>query len=117
MLNVQDNYVKELTEPSFDTSDSDPFFLDRDNIAYFHHGADTVSQLYVLNLKSQDKYRLTNFPISFENLKYNTNKKLLAFSASVYNDIGTLKGTLEKDRQIQETKKDSGLVFDQLMVR
>lgn len=114
---MKDNYVEELTKPSFETSDSDPFFLDQDNVAFFHHGEDEISQIYVLNLKSKEQYRLTNFPISFENIKYNANKKLLAFSASVYNDIGTLGGTLKKDKIIEATKKDTGMVFDQLMVR
>lgn len=120
LLNVDDNTVQELTKPSYDTADSEPFFLDDSHIAYFHHDSELkeeVDQLYVLDLSSRKNYRLTDFPISFGNLKYNSKRKLLAFSASVYNDDGTLEGTLKKDKEIESTKKDTALVFDQLMVR
>ncbi|KAI7897664.1 Alpha/Beta hydrolase protein [Cokeromyces recurvatus] len=119
LLNVEDNTIEELTKPSFDTSDSEPFFLDDSHIAYFHHNDEEVDQLYVLNLdnRQEPSYRLTNFPISFGNVKYNVKHQLLAFSASVYNDEGTLEGTFEKDKQLKETKKDTALVFDELMVR
>jgi acylaminoacyl-peptidase len=111
-----------LTRPSFDTSDSEPFFLDDQHVAYFHHESESkeqVDQLYVLDLKNKEEgpYKLTNFPIAFGNIKYNVDRKLLAFSASVYNDEGTLEGTLKKDKEIESTKKDTALVFDQLMVR
>lgn len=119
-MNIDDNSVQELTRPSFNTSDSEPFFLDEDNVAFFHHDAgssDSVDQLFVLNLKNKEQYRLTDFPISIENVKYNVDKKLLAFSASVYNEDGTLEGTLKKDKLIESTKKDTALVYDELMVR
>ncbi|KAI8078261.1 Alpha/Beta hydrolase protein [Gilbertella persicaria] len=122
LLNIDNNSVEELTKPSFDTSDSEPFFLDDQHIAYFHHDnelKEDVDQLYVIDLenKQESPYRLTDFPISFGNLKYNAQHKLLAFSASVYNDDGTLEGTLKKDKEIKETKKDTALVYDELMVR
>lgn len=96
--------------------------MDDNHIAYFRHDSELkedVDQLYVLDLsnKEQGPYRLTDFPISFGNLKYNSKRKLLAFSASVYNDDGTLEGTLKKDKEIESTKKDTAIVFDQLMVR
>jgi Tol biopolymer transport system component len=122
LLNIQDNSVEELTKPSFNTSDSGPFFLDDEHVAYFHYESESteeVVQLYVLDLKNREEgpYRLTNFPIAFGNIKYNVDRKLLAFSASVYSDDGTLEGTLKKDKEIESTKKDTALVFDQLMVR
>jgi acylaminoacyl-peptidase len=112
--------VEELTPPSLKIADSEPFFLDDDNIAFFHHDADSsakVDQLYVLNLQSKEQYALSNFSISVENVKYHVDKKLLAFSASVYNSEDTLEGTLAKDNAIAAEKKDTGLVYDQLMVR
>lgn len=114
--------MEELTKPSFDTSDSEPFFLDDQHVAYFHHeleSTDEVDQLYVLDIKNKRNgpYKLTNFPIAFGNIKYHVGRKLLAFTASVYNDDGTLEGTLKKDKEIESTKKDTALVFDELMVR
>lgn len=109
-----------MTKPSFDTSDTEPFFLDDEHVAYFHHQTDSdekVDQLYVLNLADKESYRLSNFPISIENIKYNIKNKLLAFSASVYNDVEDLESTLKKDKEIESTKKDTALVYDQLMVR
>lgn len=35
----------------------------------------------------------------------------------VYDDASTLEDTKERDQQLKETKKDSGLAYDQLMVR
>jgi hypothetical protein len=60
---------------------------------------------------------LTDFPIDFSNVKYNAKQQLLAFSAAVYPDKNTLEGTLEKDKYIKENKKDTALVYDELMVR
>ncbi|KAI8968569.1 Alpha/Beta hydrolase protein [Mycotypha africana] len=126
LLNINENSVEELTKPSFEASDSEPFFLDNDHVAYMHHGDNgkedkenesTVDQLYVLNLKNKDSYRLTDFPIPFGNMKYNLEAKLLAFSASVYNEMKTLKETLERDQYIEANKKDTAMVFDELMVR
>lgn len=109
-----------MTEPSYETSDSEPFFLDDSHIAYFHHDQDLkeeVDQLYVLNLADKSPYRLTNFPTAFGNVKYNVDHKLLAFSSAVYPDDGTLEGAAARDKEIAETKKDTGMVFDHLMVR
>ncbi|KAI7888020.1 Alpha/Beta hydrolase protein [Mucor mucedo] len=122
LLNIEKNVVEELTKPSYDISDSEPFFLDDQHIAYFHRDAQNkadVDQLYVLNLsdKGEEPYRLTDFPISFNSLKYNSKRKLLAFSASVYPQEGTLEGTLQKDKEIASTKKDTAMAFDELMVR
>ncbi|KAI9480368.1 MAG: Alpha/Beta hydrolase protein [Benjaminiella poitrasii] len=121
LLNIKENRVEELTKPSLDTADSDPFFLDDSHIAYFHHDAKSegIDQLYVIDLDDRQKssYRLTDFPIPFGNVKYNVKHKLLAFSASVYNDDSTLEDTFEKDKQLKESKKDTALVFDELMVR
>ncbi|KAG1614094.1 hypothetical protein G6F46_007207 [Rhizopus delemar] len=116
LLNIKTNTTETLTEPSYETSDSEPFFLDNDHIAYFHHHNDQVDQLYVLNLANRASYPLTDFPIAFGNLKYNAEHQLLAFSAAVYAD-GTLEGAARKDKEIEETKKDSAMVFDELMVR
>jgi acylaminoacyl-peptidase len=116
LLNIKTNTTEALTEPSYETSDSEPFFLDNDHIAYFHHHNDQVDQLYVLNLANRASYPLTDFPIAFGNLKYNAEHQLLAFSAAVYAD-GTLEGAARKDKEIEETKKDSAMVFDELMVR
>jgi acylaminoacyl-peptidase len=111
--------VEALTKPSYDVSDSEPFFLDDKRIAYFHHHTDSdVDQLYVLDLADRDApYQLTDFPIDFGNVKYNAKQQLLAFSAAVYPDKNTLEGTLEKDKYIKENKKDTALVYDELMVR
>lgn len=121
-MNIEKNAVQELTKASYDISDSEPFFLDDNHVAYFHHNSEAnekVDQLYVLDLsnKEQGPYRLTDFPISFGSLKYNPKRKLLAFSASVYAQDGTLEGTLKKDKEIEITKKDTALAFDELMVR
>ncbi|CAO3690587.1 unnamed protein product [Rhizopus stolonifer] len=117
LLNIQTKAVQTLTEPSFETSDSEPFFLDNDHLAYIHHQAEKkVDQIYVLNLQERKSYPLTDFPIAFGNVKYNIEHRLLAFSAAVYAE-GSLKGTAQRDKEIEDTKKDTGLVFDQLMVR
>ncbi|CEG83539.1 hypothetical protein RMATCC62417_17442 [Rhizopus microsporus] len=120
LLNIETNSVEQLTEPSYETSDSEPFFLDDSHIAYFHHDQDLkeeVDQLYVLNLADKSPYRLTDFPTAFGNVKYNVDHKLLAFSSAVYPDDGTLEGAATRDKEIAETKKDTGMVFDHLMVR
>lgn len=122
LLDIEKDSVQELTKPSFDTADSEPFFLDDSHVAYFHHDSESkeeVDQVFVLDLNNKEEgpYQLTSFPISFGNLKYNSKRKLLAFSAAVYNDDGTLEGTLKKDKEIKENKKDTALVFDELMVR
>lgn len=49
--------------------------------------------------------------------RYNAAKRLLAFTAMVYDDASTLDATKERDQQLKETKKDSGIAYDQLMVR
>lgn len=114
--------MEELTKPSYEVSDSEPFFLDDQHVAYFHRDSavkEDVDQLYVLDLSNKDQgpYRLTDFPLSFSSLKYNSKRKLLAFSASVYPEDGTLDGTVKKDKEIESTKKDTALAFDELMVR
>ncbi|KAI8639615.1 Alpha/Beta hydrolase protein [Parasitella parasitica] len=120
LLNINDNTVQELTKPSFDTADTEPFFLDDEHVAYFHHQADSddkVDQLHVLNLGNRESYRLSDFPIPVENIKYNSKHRLLAFSASVYNDLQDLDSTLQRDKDIEKTKKDTSMVYEQLMVR
>ncbi|OAD07305.1 hypothetical protein MUCCIDRAFT_77714 [Mucor lusitanicus CBS 277.49] len=120
LLNVKENSVQELTKPSFDTADTEPFFLDDQHIAYFHHQADSddkVDQLHVLDLAGKASYRLSDFPVSVENIKYNRKHKLLAFSAAVYNEFEDLESTAQKDKEIEATKKDTSMVYDQLMVR
>ncbi|KAI8348009.1 Alpha/Beta hydrolase protein [Choanephora cucurbitarum] len=122
LLDIERNSVEELTKASFDTSDSDPFFLDDDHIAFIHHDEELkedVDQLYVIDLNNRNNgpYRLSDFPISVGDVKYNANEKLLAFSAAVYPEDGTLEGTLKKDKEIKATKKDTALAYDELMVR
>lgn len=108
-----------MTKAVYDISDSEPFFLDDQHVAYFHHDPkEAVDQLYVLDLtkKDQPAYQLTNFPIAFNSLKYNAEHKLLAFSAYVF-DSSSLDETFEKDKEIGSTKKDTAMAFDELMVR
>ncbi|KAI9277446.1 Alpha/Beta hydrolase protein [Sporodiniella umbellata] len=117
LLNIKTNEVHALTEPSYTSGDSEPFFLDDDHLAYFHHQeGEAVDQLYVLDLKNKKSYPLTDFPIAFGDLKYNVQHKLLVFSAAVYED-GSIDGAVKRDKETEETKKDSGVVFDTLMVR
>ncbi|KAI9024292.1 Alpha/Beta hydrolase protein [Phycomyces nitens] len=117
LLDIENDLVKALTEPSSESSQSEPFFLDNDNVAYMQHTAGVdVDQIHVLNLESGDAYALTDYPIDFGNIKYNPKKNLLVFSASVYAG-GSLEEAKEKDKVLKETKKDTGLVYDQLMVR
>ncbi|KAF7728576.1 hypothetical protein EC973_005802 [Apophysomyces ossiformis] len=116
LIHLEDSAVKELTKPSYHVSYSDPFFLDDTHIAYvFHHNKSNVDQLYVLNVENDDHYRLTDFPTAFGDIKYNAKSRLLAFSAAVYAD-GSLEHAVRKDRELA-SRKDSALVFDQLMVR
>lgn len=44
-----------------------------------------MDQLYVIDLdnREEDPYRLSNFPISIRDVKYNADKKLLAFYSAV----------------------------------
>ncbi|KAI8062998.1 Alpha/Beta hydrolase protein [Thamnidium elegans] len=119
LLSVHDNSVQELTKPAYDISDNEPFFLDDKHVAYFHHNtAEKVDQIYVLDLSKKDQapYQLTKFPIAFGSLKYNVDHKLLAFSASVYGSL-SMEETLKKDEELESTKKDTALAFDELMVR
>ncbi|KAL0084076.1 Alpha/Beta hydrolase protein [Phycomyces blakesleeanus] len=117
LLDLETDIVKSLTDASSDSTQSEPFFLDNENIAYIQHTAGVdVDQLHVLNLESGDSYALTEFPIAFGNIKYNHKKSLLVFSASVYPG-GSLEDAKQKDKVLKETKKDTGLVYDQLMVR
>ncbi|KAI8889463.1 alpha/beta-hydrolase [Backusella circina FSU 941] len=119
LLDIASNTVEELTPPSYTTADTQPFFLDDLNIAYFHHDVSSdVDQLYVLNLLQRDApYQLTNFSISFENVKYHVQEQMLVFSAAVYREDGSLEGTFKRDQENSRTVKDTALVFDQLMVR
>ncbi|KAI8148216.1 Alpha/Beta hydrolase protein [Fennellomyces sp. T-0311] len=108
-----------LTKPKLGASQSEPFFLDNEHIAYFeHYENEPVNQLYVLNVESQaEAYQLTQFPIDFGNIKYNAKKQLLVFSAQVYPEEPTLEGTKTQDEELKRTKKDSGVAYDTLMVR
>ncbi|KAI7880425.1 alpha/beta-hydrolase [Lichtheimia hyalospora FSU 10163] len=120
LLDLESTLVSALTAPSFDEAQSDPFFLDDDHVAFIQHNPDEpVDQLYAININNGDQkpYKLTNFPIEFGNIKYNADQRLLAFTAMVYEDASTLEGTKERDEQLKETKKDSGIAYDQLMVR
>ncbi|KAI9322343.1 Alpha/Beta hydrolase protein [Dichotomocladium elegans] len=119
LLDLESSEVSSLTTPSFDVSQTEPFFLDDDHVAFFQHTAgEPVDQLYVKNVHDdQEPYQLTNFPIDFGYVKYNPDKKLLAFVASVYADKPTLEDTKSRDKEIKQSKNDTGLVFDQLMIR
>jgi dipeptidyl aminopeptidase/acylaminoacyl peptidase len=93
--------------------------LDDDHIAFFQTSQNLdIGQIFVLNVKELDAepYQLTDFPVEISNIKFQTETKLLAFSAAVYSD-GSLEGTRERDDQIQKSKRDTALVFDSLMVR
>ena len=63
-MDIEKDSVQELTKPSFDTADSEPFFLDDNHVAYFHHDSESkeeVDQLFVLDLNDKDQkpYQLT----------------------------------------------------------
>ncbi|KAI8992631.1 Alpha/Beta hydrolase protein [Pilobolus umbonatus] len=121
LLDISNNHVKELTEPSYNISDYDAFFLDDQHIAFFHQDSglkETVVQLHVLDISKEGRepYLLTDFPIEFGNIKYNVKHKLMAFSAAVYED-GSLEGAYQRDRDEVSNKKDTAMVFDELMVR
>lgn len=119
LLDISSDTVEELTPPSYHAADTQPFFLDDLNVAYFHHDkSSNVAQLYVLNLlQKNNSYQLTNFSIPFENVKYHVQKQMLVFSAAVYQQDGSLDGTFKRDEENSKTVKDTALVFDQLMVR
>ncbi|KAI8365910.1 Alpha/Beta hydrolase protein [Radiomyces spectabilis] len=112
LLNLQTSSVSELTPPSFDSAQNEPFFLDDSHVAYVQNG-----QIHVINLDTTDKpYQLTDFPVDIANVKYNLQSKMLAFSAAVYDD-GTLEGAKEREDHLRATKKDTALAYDKLMVR
>ncbi|KAL1930470.1 hypothetical protein VTP01DRAFT_10632 [Rhizomucor pusillus] len=120
LVDLDKSSVSQLTKPSFDSSQSDPFFLDESHIAFFQTLKDEpVDQLYVLDIaaKNEEAYKLTDFPVEFANVKYNDKKGILVFSARVYDSDDSLKDTKLRDLEIESTKRSSGLVFDHLMVR
>lgn len=115
---METSKVQPLTTPVLGETHSEPFFLDENHVAYLWSKPDQVAQLYVVDIEGKEEpYAITDFPISFENLKYNRERQLLAFSAYVYTELDTLEDTKEKDDHIKETKKDTALVYDQLMIR
>lgn len=111
--------MESLTTPELGESHSEPLFLDDDHVAYLWQKAgDDVAQLYVVDIHQQEEpYAVTDFPIGFGDIKYNNARKLLTFSSLVYPDLDTLQQTKDKDDEIKKTKKDTALVYDQLMVR
>ncbi|KAI9246100.1 Alpha/Beta hydrolase protein [Phascolomyces articulosus] len=119
LIELNSNGRSSLTTPKLGASQSEPFFLDDQHIAYFEHReSEAVNQLYVLDVEGKtDPYQLTNFSIDFANVKYNTKKRVLVFSAQVYPDAPTLDGTKAKEDELKKTKKDSGIAYDHLMVR
>ncbi|KAI7859545.1 Alpha/Beta hydrolase protein [Circinella umbellata] len=119
LIELNSNGKSRLTTPKLGASQSEPFFLDDHHVAYFEHReSEAVNQLYVLDVEGKkDPYQLTNFSIDFSNVKYNVKNKVLVFSAQVYPDAPTLDGTKAKDEEVKKTKKDSGVAYDQLMVR
>lgn len=71
-MDLDKSSVSQLTKPSFDSSQSDPFFLDESHIAFFQTLKDEpVDQLYVLDIaaKNEEAYKLTDFPVEFANVK------------------------------------------------
>ncbi|ORY98006.1 Alpha/Beta hydrolase protein [Syncephalastrum racemosum] len=118
LVDIEQGKTTPLTEPSFDTSQNDPFFLDDTHVAYFETAGEGVTQLHVRDIQNQtEPYRLTDFPVEFANVKYNAQKRLLAFSAQVYQQDGSLVYAKKRDAEIKETKRDTALVYDELMVR
>lgn len=112
--------VKALTTPVLGETHSEPFFLDDRRVAYLwkKKDAEEVTQLYVVDIhEQQEPYVLTDFPVAFGDVKYNNEQQLLVFSSMVYPDVATLQDTKDKDEKANETKKDTAMVFDSLMIR
>ncbi|KAJ2955499.1 hypothetical protein NQZ79_g8514 [Umbelopsis isabellina] len=119
VVDLESSKVHSVTSASLDYQQDDAFFLDDDHIAFFQTGQKLdIGQIFVLNVKELDAqpYQLTDFPVDISNIKFQSETKLLAFSAAVYSD-GSLEGAREKDDQIQKSKIDTALAFDSLMVR
>ncbi|KAI9246099.1 Alpha/Beta hydrolase protein [Phascolomyces articulosus] len=115
----KDGRSRRLTTPKIGANQREPIFLDNEHICYFEHREnEPIDQIYVLNIYgNHEPLKLTDFPIEFANIKYNAKKRLLSFSAKVYKDEPTLDGSKAKFEILKKTKKDSALVYDQLMVR
>ncbi|KAG0232709.1 hypothetical protein BGW42_007963 [Actinomortierella wolfii] len=112
LLSLKDNSLSDFTPREPGTIHSDAFWLDDNNVAFF-----SKEQIYVKNVADNaEPYALTDFPVGIANAKYNRKAGLIAFSAPVYVD-GTLQGAKKRDEELKSIKKDTGLAFDQLMVR
>ncbi|KAI8096676.1 Alpha/Beta hydrolase protein [Halteromyces radiatus] len=117
LLDLESSTVTPLTQPPLGDTQSEPLFLDADHVAYLWKTNNSLPQLYVVNIQQQQPYVISDFPVPIENIKFNRHRQLLTFSALVYNDKDTLQQTKEKDDQIKDTKQDTALVYDELMVR
>ncbi|KAI7870715.1 Alpha/Beta hydrolase protein [Spinellus fusiger] len=117
LLDLQTNLTRALTHASFEVSQTDVFFLDNHHIAYLQHSAKhPVSQLHVSHIDTGVSYRLSNFPIETANFKYNPTTGHLVFSAQVYPG-SSMEKTKERDQEIESAKRDTGVAYDQLMIR
>jgi hypothetical protein len=117
---VETSTVQALTTPVLGETHSEPFFLDDRHVAFLWKKKDAqdVTQLYVVDIHDQQEpYALSDFPVAFGDVKYNTEQQLLVFSSMVYPDVATLQETKDKDEKTKEAKKDTAMVFDSLMIR
>ncbi|KAI8335722.1 Alpha/Beta hydrolase protein [Chlamydoabsidia padenii] len=119
LLNLKTSTVKALTTAAWGETHSEPFFLDDCHVAYLWKKTDEpVTQLYVMDIHGQQEpYALTDFPVAFGDIKYNHERQFLVFSSMVHPDVVTLQETKDKDEKVKETKKDTAMVFDELMIR
>ncbi|KAF9985598.1 putative dipeptidyl-peptidase 5 [Mortierella antarctica] len=109
---ANNNALSDLTPQAPETSHDNAVWLDDSHVAFL-----SKEQLFVKTLGSDEEpYALTSFPVGIANVKFNSAANLIAFSAQVYAD-GTLAGAKEQDEHIKNTKKDSALAYDSLMVR
>ncbi|KAG0286873.1 putative dipeptidyl-peptidase 5 [Linnemannia gamsii] len=109
---AHNNSLSDLTPQAPETNHDNALWLDNDHVTFLSKG-----QLFVKSVSSDaEPYPLTHFPVDINSVKFNKAANLIAFSAAVYAD-GSLRGAKEMDENLKNTKKDTGLAFDTLMVR